>query len=122
MQAQAPLKIIMYYLIADVSLGMEQPTLDKWLEMGILGNWTAYNASNTNETLIDKTKTPCLWFSNTILLFKKGKPLVSTPAASAVRFIIITIFKCLSQCVLNNFTIIKRVHCFLSSGRQEEKS
>ena len=36
---------------------MEQPTLDKWLEMGILGDWTAYNTLNINKTLIDKAKT-----------------------------------------------------------------
>jgi hypothetical protein len=70
--------------------------LDKWLEIGILGDWTAYDALNTDETLIDKTKTLYLWFFDTILLSRKGKPLISTPAASAVRFVIIIIFKYLS--------------------------
>jgi len=37
---------------------MEQPTLDKWLEIGTLGNWTAYNTLNTYQALIDKAKTP----------------------------------------------------------------
>jgi hypothetical protein len=80
----------------DVSLGMEQLTSDKWLEIGMLKDWTAHNALNTNKTLIDKAKTPCPWFFDTVLLSKKGKPLVSTLAASAVRFVIIIIFKCLS--------------------------
>jgi hypothetical protein len=44
----------------DVSLGIEQLTLDKWLEIGILGDWTAYNALNANKTLIDKAKTSYL--------------------------------------------------------------
>ena len=38
MQAQAPLRVVIYYLMADVSPGIEQPTLDKWLEMGMLGD------------------------------------------------------------------------------------
>jgi hypothetical protein len=96
---------------------MKQLTSDKWLEIGTLRDWTVYDALNTDKTLTDKVKTPCLWFSDTILLSKKGKPLVSTPAALAVRFIIITISKCLSQCVFNNFIIIKRVYRFLSSSR-----
>ena len=79
----------------DVSLKIEQPTLDKWLEIGTLGDWTAYNALNTDKTLIDKAKISCLWFSNSVLLLKKGNPLVSTPAALVVRFIIIITFKCL---------------------------
>jgi hypothetical protein len=60
MQAQAPLKVAIYHLIADVSLGMEQLTLDKWLKIGILGDWTAYNTLNANKTLTDKAKTPYL--------------------------------------------------------------
>jgi hypothetical protein len=46
--------------MADVSPGMEQPTLDEWLEMGLLRDWTAYNALNTDKTLTDKAKTSCL--------------------------------------------------------------
>ena len=89
--------------------------------MGILGDWTAYNALNANKTLIDKAKTPCLQFSNSVLPLRKGNLLVSTPAALAVRFIIITTSKCLKQHVLNNFTITKRVYCFLSSSKQKKK-
>ena len=107
----------MCHLTADVSLGMEQPTSDKWLEIGTLGDWTAYNALNANETFIDKAKTPCLWFFNSVLPLRKGNPLISTLAASAVRFIIITISKCLKQRILNNFTITKKVYHFLSSSR-----
>ena len=81
--------------MADVSPEMEQPTLDEWLKIETLGDWTAYNALNTNKTFIDKIKTLYLWFFNSVLLFKKGNPLVSAPAALAVRFIIITISKCL---------------------------
>jgi hypothetical protein len=43
--------------MADISPGMEQLTLDKWLEMGILKDWTAYNTLNANETFINKVKT-----------------------------------------------------------------
>ena len=42
-------------------------------------------------------------------------------AALAIRFIIITTSKCLKQCVINNFTITRSVHCFLSNGKQEDK-
>ena len=87
----------------------------------MLGDWTAYDALNADKTLIDKVKTFCLWFSNSILLLRKGNPLVSTLAASVVRFIIITISKCLKQRILNNFTITKKVYHFLSSSRREEK-
>ena len=46
--------------MADISLDIKQPTLDKWLEIGTLGNWTAYNPLNTSQALINKVKTPCL--------------------------------------------------------------
>jgi hypothetical protein len=36
MQTYAPLRVTIYYLMVDVSPGMKQPTLDKWLEIGIL--------------------------------------------------------------------------------------
>ena len=90
--------------------------------MGTLKDWTAYNALNTNKTLIDKAKTFCLWFFNNILLFKKDNPLVSALAVLIVKFIIIIISKCLDQRVFNNFIITKKVYYFLSSGKQEEKS
>ena len=35
-QAQAPLKVTIYYLIADISLSIKQPTLNKWLKIKIL--------------------------------------------------------------------------------------
>jgi hypothetical protein len=38
MQIQALLRVIIYYLIIDVSLGIEQPTSNKWLEIEILGD------------------------------------------------------------------------------------
>ena len=63
--------------------------------MGILGDWTAYNTLNANKTFIDKAKTSCLWFFDSVLWLKKGNPLVSTLAALVVRFIIIIISKCL---------------------------
>ena len=50
----------MYYLTVDVFLGIERPTLDEWLEIGMLGNWAAYNALNASQALIDKAKTPYL--------------------------------------------------------------
>ena len=89
--------------------------------MGILGDWTIYNALNADKTFTDKVKTFYLWFFNSVLLFKKGNSLVSAPAALVVRFIIIIISKCLKQRILNNFTITKRVHRFLFSSRREEK-
>ena len=36
MQVQAPLKVIICYLIADISLGIKQLTLNKWLKIKIL--------------------------------------------------------------------------------------
>ena len=96
---------------------MEQLTLDKWLEIEMLGDWTIYNTLNTNKTFTDKAKTLCLWFSNNILPLKKGNPLVSTLAALAVKFIIIIIFTCLKQYVFNNFIITRRVYHFLSSNK-----
>ena len=90
---QAPLRVIICYLIADISPEMERLTLDEWLKMGILRDWTAYNTLNTNKTLTDKAKTFYLWFSNSVLLLKKGNPLVSTLATLVVKFIIIIIFK-----------------------------
>jgi hypothetical protein len=60
MQAQVPLRVIICYLTVDISLGIEWPTLDKWLEMGTLRDWTAYNDLNTDKTLTDKAKTFCL--------------------------------------------------------------
>ena len=89
--------------------------------MGILGDQTTYNALNANKTFTDKVKNLCLQLSNSVLLLKKGNPLVSTPAALAVRFIIIMTSKCLKQHVLDNFIITRRVYPFLSSGRREEK-
>jgi hypothetical protein len=121
MQAQAPLRVAMCHSTADVSPGMERPTSDEWLEMGTLGDWTAYDALNAGQTLTDKAKTPCPWFSDSVLPLRKGNPSVSTPAASAVRFVIVTTSKCLKQRVLDNFTITRRVHRFLSSGKREDK-
>jgi hypothetical protein len=43
--------------MADISPGIKRVTLDKWLEIGILGDWTVYNALNINKTLINKVKT-----------------------------------------------------------------
>ena len=50
----------MCHLTADISLKIKWPTLDEWLEIGTLKDWTAYNALNTNKTLTDKVKTFCL--------------------------------------------------------------
>ena len=94
-QTQAPLKVAICHLTADVSPEIKQPTLNKWLEIGILGDWTTYNALNTDKTLTDKAKTLYLWFSNSVLPLRKGNPLVSTLAALVVRFVIIIISKCL---------------------------
>jgi hypothetical protein len=60
MQTQALLRVIIYYLTVDISLSIERPTLDKWLEIEMLGDWTAYNTLNTDKTLTDKAKTPYL--------------------------------------------------------------
>ena len=117
MQAQALLRVIMCYLMADISLGIKRPTLDKWLEIGMLGNQTAYYALNTSQAFIDKAKTLCLQFSNSVLLLKKGNLLVSTLAALVIRFIIIMTFKCLKQHIINNFIITKSVYCFLFNGK-----
>jgi hypothetical protein len=38
MQIQALLRVIICYLTVDISPGMEQPTSDEWLEMGMLGD------------------------------------------------------------------------------------
>jgi hypothetical protein len=103
--------------MVDISLGIEQLILDKWLKIGILGDWITLNALNADKTLINKVKAPYLQFSDSVLLLKKGNFLVSTLAALVVRFIIIIIFKCLSQCVFNNFIIIKRVYYFLLSSK-----
>ena len=81
--------------MADISLKIKQPTLDEWLKIGILGYWTAYNTLNTNKTLIDKAKTFYLWFFDSVLLFKKGNPLVSALAVLVIKFVIIIISKCL---------------------------
>ena len=89
--------------------------------MGILKDWTTYNTLNTDKTLIDKAKTSYPWFSNSVLLLRKGNPLVSTPATLVVRFIIVITSKCLKQRVLNNFIITRRVYCFLFSGKREDK-
>ena len=47
----------MCYLMVDISLSIEWLTLDKWLEMGILGDWSAYSTLNADKTFIDKVKT-----------------------------------------------------------------
>ena len=120
-QAQAPLRVVICYLTADVSPGMEQLTQDKWLEIGMLGNWTAHDALNASQTLIDKVKTPYLQFSGSVLPPRKGNPLVSTPATLAIRFIIIIISKCLKQRVINNFIITRSIYYFLFSGKREDK-
>ena len=107
--------------MADVSPGIKRPTLDKQLEIGTLGNWTAYNALNAGQALIDKAKTLCLQFSDSVLPLKKGNLLVSTLAALAIRFVIITTSKCLKQRIINNFIITRSVHYFLSNSKREKK-
>ena len=89
--------------------------------MGILGDWTAYNVLNTYQALIDKVKTSYLQFSNSVLPLKKGNPLVSTPVALVIRFIVIITSKCLKRRVINNFIITRSVYYFLSNGKQEDK-
>ena len=85
--------------------------------MGILGNWAAFNASNAGQAFIDKAKTPCPWFFDSVLPLKKGNPLVSTLAVLVIRFVIIITSKCLKQCVIDNFIITRSVHCFLFNGK-----